>query len=244
MEFDRVVFNEEPGAVYGPGAMPTPWGARERVLARGGGREDTASRMRAPPQPPPVLGASPRGVEHARTRPTGARGATRPRTRTRTPTSPPRTLRSANRLWQPPDLSALVSARGRHPAQAPREVAGESYSELQHDGVGCLQLCLEEGACQRATAAGTGDRPGESAPLFTFFGAHRRLDRCSVSNLYYLLVSMLTLYSVSHRTEIRWFSSRTAERRAPRHHGTAKSAQPWPRLPEVPPRRRACQSAP
>ena len=88
MEFDRVVFNEEPGAVYGPGAMPTPWGARERVLARGGGREDTASRMRAPPQPPPVLGASPRGVEHARTLPTGARGATRPRTPTPTPASP------------------------------------------------------------------------------------------------------------------------------------------------------------
>ena len=80
MEFDRVVFNEEPGAVYGPGAMPTPWGARERVLARGGGRESTPSRMRAPAHPPPASGASPRRVEHARTRPTGARGATRPRT--------------------------------------------------------------------------------------------------------------------------------------------------------------------
>ena len=175
MEFDRVVFNEEPGAVYGPGAMPTPWGARERVLARGGGREDTASRMRAPPQPPPVLGASPRGVEHARTRPTGARGATRPRTPTPTPTSPPRTLRSANRLWQPPDLSALVSARGRHPAQAPREVAGESYSGLQHDGVGCLQLCLEEGACQRATAG-----QARRVLLFLPFSVRTPKNRCSV----------------------------------------------------------------
>ena len=80
MEFDRVVFNEEPGAVYGPGAMPTPCGARERVLARGGGRESTPSRMRVPAQPPPARGASHRRVEHARTRPTGARGATRPRT--------------------------------------------------------------------------------------------------------------------------------------------------------------------
>ena len=193
MEFDRVVFNEEPGAVYGPGAMPTPWGARERVLARGGGRESTPSRMRAPAQPPPASGASPRRVEHARTRPTGARGATRPRTPHPTPNSPPRTLRSANRLWQPPDLSALLSARGRHPAQAPREVAGKSYSELQHDGVGCLQLCLEEGACQRATAAGTGDRPGGTL-LFRPFSVRSILvappvRSMSVLNLYYLLVS-------------------------------------------------------
>jgi hypothetical protein len=52
MEFDRVVFNEEPGAVYGPGATPTPWAARERVLARGAGREN-ASCMQAALAPAP-----------------------------------------------------------------------------------------------------------------------------------------------------------------------------------------------
>ena len=115
-------------------------------------------------EPQPSL--RPRAAQAPGAESTRARGRQAPVVRrtpappTPTPNSPARTLRSANRLWQPPDLSALLSARGRHPAQAPREVAGKSYSELQHDGVGCLQLCLEEGACQRATAAGTGDRPG------------------------------------------------------------------------------------
>ena len=134
MEFDRVVFNEEPGAVYGPGAAPMPGASRGRVLRGAEG----APCMQAPHHSlcPHAVPAPAPGAQGTRTRPTCYAVQ---------PTPPPRALRSADRLWQPPDLSALVSARGRHPGQAPghpppREVAGGSYFELQHDGVGCLQL--------------------------------------------------------------------------------------------------------
>ena len=56
MEFDRVVFNEEPGAVYGPGAAPMPGASRGWVLARGGGCTLHAS---ASQQPVPAHGAGP-----------------------------------------------------------------------------------------------------------------------------------------------------------------------------------------
>ena len=70
-----------------------------------------------------------------------------------------------------------------------------------------------------ARDSGTGQ---ESAPVFTFFCAHPQKSMFGV-NLYYLPLSRSKSASL---------------------HPRGESAQPWARLPEVPPRRRACQSAP
>ena len=66
----------------------------------------------------------------------------------------------------------------------------------------------------------------ESAPVFTFFGAYPQKSMFSVEPVSFARVHLDSIL------EIRWF------------HPRGESAQPWPRLPEVPPRRRACQSAP
>ena len=68
MEFDRVVFNEEPGAVYGPGAAPMPGASRGRVLRGAEG----APCMQAPHHSlcPHVVPAPAPGAQGTRTRPT------------------------------------------------------------------------------------------------------------------------------------------------------------------------------
>ena len=70
----------------------------------------------------------------------------------------------------------------------------------------------------------------ESAPVFTFFGAYPQKSMFSVEPVSFARVHL------EHLDSIRLKSAGS--------HPRGESAQPWPRLPEVPPRRRACQSAP